>query len=94
MGLLHVVSGWHEACLIASWGWVPNSGFVMLQAWERHLQQGTLRELAAPRLMKKAVLQQMEEAKAAGVDANFSQQTAKRSKSLAQLAENDDMVDL
>lgn len=53
-----------------------------------------MRELAAPRLMKKAVLQQLEEAKAAGIDADFSQQTSKRSKSLAQLAENDDMVDL
>ena len=69
--------------------------YVIRQAWEHHLQLGTLRELAAPRLMKKAVLKQMEEAKAAGVDADFSQQTAsRRSKSLAQLAENDDMVDL
>ena len=59
------------------------------------MQQGTLRELAAPRLMKKAVLKQMEEAKAAGVDADFGQQPASRhSKSLAQLAENDVMVDL
>ena len=45
--------------------------------------------------MKKAVLKQMEEAMAAGVDTDFSQHNAsKRSKSLAQLAENDDMVDL
>lgn len=59
------------------------------------MQQGTLRDLAAPRLMKKAVIKQMEEAMAAGVGADFSQQAAsKRSKSLAQLAEHDDMVDL
>lgn len=68
---------------------------IAVQDWERHLQQGTLRELAAPRLLKKAVIQQMEEARAAGVDADFDQQTAPRSrKSFAQLAENDDMVDL
>jgi len=66
----------------------------ILQDWERHLQQGTLKDLVAPRLQKKIVLQQVEEA--AGVDTDLIQKPSNGRKqlSLAKLAENDDMVDL
>lgn len=64
--------------------------------WERHLQQGTLKDLVAPRLQKKIVLQQVEEAAAAGVDADLIKNrfNGRKQQSLAQLAEHDDMVDL
>ena len=67
-----------------------------MQDWERHLQQGTLKDLVAPRLQKKIVLQQVEEAAAAGVDADLTKNrfTGRKQQSLAQLAEHDDMVDM
>ena len=67
-----------------------------MQDWERHLQQGTLKDLAAPRLQKKIVLQQVEEAAAAGVDADLIKNpfSGRKQRSLAQLAEHDEMVDL
>ena len=68
----------------------------VVQDWERHLQQGTLKDLVAPRLQKKIVLQQVEEAAAAGVDADLikNPSSGRKQQSLAQLAEHDDMVDL
>lgn len=67
-----------------------------MQDWERHLQQGTLKDLAAPRLLKKIVLQQVEAAAAAGVDVDIIKRPSdgKKRPSLARLAEHDDMVDL
>ena len=66
------------------------------QDWERHLQQGTLKDLAAPRLQKKSVLEQVEAAAAAGLDADSIRSPAygRKQQSLAQLAQHDDMVDL
>lgn len=64
--------------------------------WERHLQHGTLKDLVAPRLQKKIVLQQVEEAVAAGVDAAVIKNptNGRKQQSLAQLAKHDSMVDL
>ena len=68
----------------------------MLQDWERHLQQGTLKDLVAPRLQKKSVIEQVEAAAAAGIDADLIRNPAlgRKQQSLAQLAQHDDMVDL
>ena len=67
-----------------------------LQDWERHLQHGTLKDMVAPRLQKKIVLQQIKEAAAAGLDADLIKDVSigRRHQSFAKLAENDDMVDL
>ena len=67
-----------------------------VQDWERHLQHGTLKDLMAPRLQKKIVLQQVEEAAAAGVDAAIikNPSNGRKQQSLAQLAKHDSMVDL
>lgn len=64
--------------------------------WERHLQNGTLKDLEAPRLQKKIVMQQIKEAAAAGLDADLIKDpsTGRKQQSLAKLAEHDDMVDL
>lgn len=64
--------------------------------WEHHLQYGTLKDLVAPRLQKKIVLQQVEEAAAAGVDAAVIKKpiNGRKQQSLAQLAKHDSMVDL
>jgi len=50
----------------------------------------------APRLQKKIVLQQVEEAAAAGVDAAVIKKptNGRKQQSLAQLAKHDSMVDL
>ena len=67
-----------------------------VQDWERHLQQGRLKDLVAPRLQKKIVMQQVKEAAAAGLDAELIEHisTGRRQQSFAKLAEQDDMVDL
>ena len=69
---------------------------LVLQDWEHHLQYGTLKDLVAPRLQKKIVLQQVEEAAAAGVDAAVIKKpdNGRTQQSLAQLAKHDSMVDL
>ncbi|KAL0035336.1 hypothetical protein WJX77_001594 [Trebouxia sp. C0004] len=61
--------------------------------WEHHLQHGTLKDLVAPRLQKKIVLQQVEEAAAAGVDAAIIKNptNGRKQQSLAQLAKHDSM---
>jgi hypothetical protein len=68
----------------------------VVQDWEHHLQHGTLKDLVAPRLQKKIVLQQVEEAAAAGVDAAVIKKpiNGRKQQSLAQLAKHDSMVDL
>ena len=52
--------------------------------------------MVAPRLQKKIVMQQIQEAAAAGLDADMFQDASigRRQQSFAKLAENDDMVDL
>lgn len=67
-----------------------------LQDWERHLQQGTLKDLIAPRLQTRSVIQQVEAAAAAGIDADLIKSPAhgRKRQSLAQLAQHDDMADL
>ena len=70
--------------------------YVELQDWEKHLQHGTLKDMVAPRLQKKIVMQQIREAAAAGLDADLIKDVSvgRRQQSFAKLAENDDMVDL
>lgn len=84
-----IVCGW---CVIMKFA----QAFLWLQDWERHLQQGTLKDLVAPRLQKKIVIQQIKEAEAAGLDADLIKDvsTGQRQQSFAKLAEHDDMVDL
>lgn len=67
-----------------------------MQEWERHLRLGTLKDLVAPRLQKKVVMQQIKEAAAAGLDADLIKDPSlgRKQQSLAKLAEHDDMVDL
>ena len=55
-----------------------------------------MKDMMAPRLQKKSVIEQVEAAAAAGIDADLIRNPAlgRKQQSLAQLAQHDDMVDL
>ena len=65
-----------------------------MQEWEQHVQKGTLKQLRVPMLKKKAVLQQLEEAAAAGIDVDMAPPSSIKQVSFEQLAAADEMADL
>ena len=67
---------------------------ICVQEWEQHVQKGTLKQLRVPMLKKKAVLQQLEEAAAAGIDVGMEPPSSTKQMSFEQLAAADEMADL